>query len=875
VRRLKGRNGLDYVESADHHAPTLYVYFLGKLPPEFTAHSSGMTQCLRIEGGERITGIEVTGICPEINKDPERDDYLVVTLNRSGDSSPYTLRLVGVAGIDPRYDRVTFSFNTCCPSDIDCAPVADCCPPPRDEPKINYLAKDYQSFRQLMLDRLAVLMPAWTERHVPDLGMTLVEVLAYVGDQLSYYQDAVATEAYLGTAKQRISLRRHARLVDYLMHEGCNARAWVQMAVAETLTLSPSQLSQIAFITGLNTKQPVQTLAAVDRLPANSYEYYEIVAPQPARDLVLRPAHNRIAFYTWGRRECCLKLGATSATLLDQWLVDVAPETAHENLPPDLHYEDTPSPLDTAVAAVCAVPPQDENAHSKKAAALTPPVRALHIQVGDVLIFEEVLGAKTGNPADADPSRRWAVRVTKVELTEDPVYLCDVPRAKETRHVPTPLVNIEWAPQDALPFALCLSAIGRAPECTYITDISVARGNIVLVDHGRSTSAWLPPVPGEPSDSACDCEGEPRDVTLRAARYRPTLPQTPLVYRQPLPAALPPAATTLRQEPRQALPSLSLVDDSGNTWTARQDLIASSPDDRHFVAEIDNDGYPNLRFGDDELGRAPTVGERFAARYRSGGGTAGNVGAQAIAVLVLNDFDIDPRVQITVRNPLPAQGGSDPEALEAVRRLAPEAFRREIQRAITAADYATLAERNPQLQRASARLAWTGSWYEAAVAVDPLHQETADDALLHSVQKSLYRYRRIGHDLRVQAAVYVPLTLALDVCALPGYERGHVKAALLARFSNRLTAGGKPGFFHPDELSFGEAVLLSHILAAAMEVPGVECVRVSEFHRLFAPPNHEIDQGLLPLTAREIAQLDNDPNHPERGQLQITVRGGR
>jgi len=58
-------------------------------------------------------------------------------------------------------------------------------------------------------------------------------------------------------------------------------------------------------------------------------------------------------------------------------------------------------------------------------------------------------------------------------------------------------------------------------------------------------------------------------------------------------------------------------------------------------------------------------------------------------------------------------------------------------------------------------------------------------------------------------------------------------------------------------------------------VPGVECVTVSEFHRCFEPARHEIDNGLLPLASYEIAQLDNDPNHPERGQLSIVVKGGR
>ena len=44
-----------------------------------------------------------------------------------------------------------------------------------------------------MLDRMSALMPQWRERNPADLGVALVEVLAYVGDYLSYQQDAVAT----------------------------------------------------------------------------------------------------------------------------------------------------------------------------------------------------------------------------------------------------------------------------------------------------------------------------------------------------------------------------------------------------------------------------------------------------------------------------------------------------------------------------------------------------------------------------------------------------------------------------------------------------------------------------------------------------------
>lgn len=833
VRRTPGRNGLDYVEVGDHDAPTLYAYFLGKLPPELQVNQPGLEQYLALAGGDRITGLRILDVDPQVADDPGRDDYLVITLDRTGDFSTYTLSLVGVANIDPRYASADFHFKVCCPAEVDCKASCECPPAVLDEPQANYLAKDYASFRQLLFDRLAVTMPGWTERHVPDLGVTLVEILAYVGDYLSYYQDAVATEAYIGTARQRISMRRHARLVDYRMHEGCNARAWVQLQVSGYLEL-PS--AQTAFITGLNVpdslRQPVMAIEAVDRLPAGSYEFFEPLPSQPPRTLVLLPAHNSIAFYTWGRRECCLLAGATSATLLDQWIVTGGDGDAAGTL-----------------------------------------TRALALQVGDVLVFEEVVGAKTGNPDDADPSRRWAVRLTSVEASEDSLYTQEVQEGADP--VATPVVEIAWSVDDALPFPLCLSTLGAAPDCAYLVGISVARGNIVLVDHGRTLPPEpLPPVPGVTDEGCCDCEGQPRDVSTRAGRYRPALAQAPLLFAQPLPQPAVAATQSLTQDPRAAVPALALVDSDGQAWTPQADLLASEADDRDCVAEIDNEGVAHLRFGDGELGRAPTVASTFSASYRIGGGPAGNVGAEAISVLVLGNFSVSG-VTVTVRNPLPAFGGIAPEPIDDARMFAPLAFRQEIERAITAADYAEIAGRNPLLQRAAAQLAWTGSWYEADVALDPLGGAPSSPELLQAVAGQLYRYRRMGHDLHILPGVRVPLTLALEVCALPGYERGHVKAALLARFGTGLLPGGQRAFFHPDALSFGEPVFLSQVIAAAQAVPGVQCVQVTAFHRCFEPARHEIDDGVLPLAANEIAQLENDPDHPERGQLSIRVAGGR
>src|SRR5579872_2522523 len=179
-------------------------------------------------------------------------------------------------------------------------------------PEIDYLAKDYASFRQLMLDHLALRVPGWTERSEADLGIVLVEVLAYAADYLSYYQDAVATEAYLGTARRRPSIKRHVRLLDYVLHEGCNARVWVQVQVSEPLTLPKAT----PLLTHVSTFMP--TIAIAPR----SLDYDEALQGQTKvfetmHAIRLFPEQNEIRLYAEEGEETSLPLGCTSAILCD------------------------------------------------------------------------------------------------------------------------------------------------------------------------------------------------------------------------------------------------------------------------------------------------------------------------------------------------------------------------------------------------------------------------------------------------------------------------------------------------------------------------------------------------------------------------------
>ncbi|MBZ9643879.1 putative baseplate assembly protein, partial [Streptomyces sp. PSKA30] len=280
------------------------------------------------------------------------------------------------------------------------------------------------------------------------------------------------------------------------------------------------------------------------------------------------------------------------------------------------------------------------------------------------------------------------------------------------------------------------------------------------------------------------------------------------------------ATGALTQDPRRALPAVR-IQDGDDVWEPRRDLLDSAPRDRHFVGELEDDGRLALRFGDGRHGARPTPGAHLRIHYRLGGGSAGNVGAEAINHLVVAD-DCEAPPAAVVRNPLPATGGTEPESVEQVRQLAPLDLRRTRLRAVTAEDYAALASTLPGVQRAAAELRWTGSVQEAHIAVDACGDGTPSDELLAAVAQSLETYRRIGHDLVVGPARLVPLDIALTVCAAPGHQHGQILAELY-----RVLGAGPRGFFHPDALTFGEPVRLSRLVAVAAAVPGVESVHVT------------------------------------------------
>jgi predicted phage baseplate assembly protein len=327
-----------------------------------------------------------------------------------------------------------------------------------------------------------------------------------------------------------------------------------------------------------------------------------------------------------------------------------------------------------------------------------------------------------------------------------------------------------------------------------------------------------------------------------------------------------PAAKILAQQAGDALPAVTLRA-GGETWEPVADLLASDRFAQEFVVETERDDGASLRFGDGVLGRRPAAGTSFALTLRQGGGPAGNVGADALRHVVTSE------AVVAVRNPLPATGGQGPESAERIRLAAPVAFRTQA-RAVTEADYQAMTERHPQVQKAMATRRWTGSWYTMFVTVDRRGGAAVDATFEGELRAFLEPVRLAGHDLEIDGPRFVALDVALRVCVRPGYVRADVQEALLDAFGSAERSVGGRGFFHPDNVTFGQPIYLSAVIAAAMAVPGVAWVEPVRFQRWGKPARGEIADGRIAFDRLEIARLDNDRNAPEHGKLELVMEGG-
>lgn len=350
---------------------------------------------------------------------------LLLKVDGIGDYSTYTLKTdyqeSGEKCIDPLFGSIPFKFRPGCFNN-NCSKVEGA-PEAAIAPKIDYLARDFSSFKHVLLNLMRDRVPGWEPTSEADLDQVLIDLLAADGDELSDFQDRVMNEAFFGRARKRVSLARYGRLMDYHIHQGNQAETWLAIEVKGSSSITVDY--DFGVWTGSDWSDSDSAIFMFSKYSNKGNPG----SGEIGKVRQLSPSLNSISFFDWGETATALEVGATQADVV---LPGLPTEAAAEELK-DL----------------------------------------FHLQGVTHLVLEQKLNPDTGTANGVDVTARQLLELLPGEsgavVVEDP----------STDQF---FVRISWRQEDALRQRFCFLT-----ECggNSVKDVSVFTGNLVKVSYGR------------------------------------------------------------------------------------------------------------------------------------------------------------------------------------------------------------------------------------------------------------------------------------------------------------------------------------------------------------------------------------------------------
>ena len=755
--------------------------------------------------------------------------FLEICVAEPGDFAEYRL-LIDDERIDRFFNDVQFSFKVGCDDRLDCAEPSQECPPEElvDFP-VDYLARDFVSFRNALLDFAAQRYPDWQVPLEADVGVMLLETMAALGDELSYLQDRHNREAYLETATERRSLRHKARLLDYEIHDGRMASTLLE------LTVRPNE----TFVEG---GSPVWA-----RVEGSTPVRFELGNGMRDRDVnfpvddLWNPGNFTVYLFDDGQE--CLEAGATE--------LFVRNDPAGPDNPGGVLFNAAAANLWSA---------------------------------GRLLLLRDV----PADPSEAD--RLHVVRVVEVRLEHDDLFDVDVARIRwEARDAPPFPIPFE---QLQLSGNLAPATAGESCTARFRAGgLLPTDGDDVLPAVEREGPLYTGVDPSLLSRRNA-CEEVEEASESRPPIYLLSLPGTEesgLAFADPaedLRRAEP--EVRVRELDEDEKPSdewlfrRSLIEegDDDDVFTLEDGTWRRIVGRWLGGAELVHRDYATgagytVRFGDGEFGRLPAAGTLFEVRYRLGSGVKGNVPAGSVNALEIPGKTSPLRARlVAATNPFPVTNGVDPESADEIKLLTPEAYKAETFFAVRPEDYGTQAEKLDFVQRAQGTFRWTGSWLSAVTAVDPEDAFELSPERRQLVEALLNCRRQAGRDVIVRDPKFVSLDLVIHLCvsrdAFPGQVRARVLEALFGRGGFRPRAG----FFDPDNFTFGIPLRRSALEAAVVSVEGVEAVTSIQIRAHGATEFKAFEDLAFAVADDELVRVENSALRPERGSLTLELEGG-
>ncbi len=763
------------------------------------------------------------GIAPEIevlSVSWTADHVLSADLNNPGDFTLYKIYIndrklsSDPYRIDPYYNNVTFNFKANCPSDLDCKPKEHECPPEElNDFPIDYLARDFWSYRTALFDFASLRYPDWADRLEADAGVMMVELMSALGDEMAYYQDRVSREAYLETATQRRSIRRHARLVDYHMHDGLGATVWIDFtidAAIHTVPLVLPNVTNIFSVSDDNTRIDFEIGQGFDK----SGETYTV-----------SETANKFEPHLWDEDDTCLPVGSTELYI-----------TGHQK--EYLAFDDLPKDKQPGKWVLIKTNPTDpEQAQQVQLVRLievtdtTDPIFNANITH---LVWEVEQALKNEFDLTILTVRGNMVPATAGK-THSAYFIVDDALANLT---PTEIAGFNNSPSGET-----VNRSGHDDTAIHLYTLPDSQ-SVPLVYFKNEKHQF--------NDPEIILEEVVFDTTTNKWIAKPFT--EPWIYTNALVGV------------NSSKPTDKHFTLDDGTW---QRVVGY----QRIGREIEHLDYAmnagvTIRFGDEEFGRIPDKGSVFRVRYRLGGSRRSNVAAHTLT-------NISPAIAgVKVTNPLPSTGGMDPETPSELRQLSSDAFRAITYRAVRPEDYAEAAERLPWVQKAGSVFRWTGSWLTAFVTPDPKSAVYLESEKRIDLSNQMNRFRQAGRETNVMDPVYASMDLEIEICVAGDAYSGQVKEWVMIALMGKKGLRPKAGYFSPDRFTFGTVLERSTLEAAIQDVPGVKAIEKIHFGRRGWFGKRVFTELSYDPGRDAIIRIANDPLHPEQGTLKLYTHGG-
>ena len=693
----------------------------------------------------------------------------------------------------------------------------------------------------------------WRAREPGDLGMMLLEMGAYVFDVASFYDQLVANESYLRTARLAGVQRGHVALLGYQPRPALASSVWLAAQVDGTrLVTLPAGTAIRSGAFGAEAPQvfelgddvvvdPRVNRMTVDRVPAMRLP--AAFATLPVTTPSLRARGGDVVVLDMGGTLAATRV--TSARAMRLRSADAVTE---------LGFADTITPpagarLDAlrvlmggSTCGACKLAPQGSDPAVITGNQLSLDTR-LNLHAGDVVALADgtrLLACRLTAVADAqvtllpaqtstikDPSNNVTtltsppVMITVTRVTVD-AALADFASSIATLTVfttmsdaATPFVPLKDTLAQGDPIGL--PALVDAPRIP-VTELMLedAHGDAVVTTGTLDAAAHA-----ATGDSAPAWERELwAPVTLSGNVLLATRGEA--VHAEALgtgDASQPTQRFTLAKSPLTWLPAANaagrastlVVHVDGVQWRAVASFFGVADDQRVYIVREDDEGRSVLTFGGGA--RLPS-GAAVVADYRFGAGAkvppADSVKQVVKAVAGLR----------SLRNALPAFGGAEAESPAELAIRGPQSALL-LGRAISLADFETAAIEQSGVRAASANWRWDADGLRPAIVV----RFIGDPQLAPTVLAALRALAEDDAPISVRAAIAQPARLDVDLDTDPDHVPADVAAAVADVLFGAVALPGSGGLLQPENLAPDAVLFSSRVIAAIVDVAGVVRLR--------------------------------------------------